>query len=322
MARRQQSLTLAAQAAVLACLMAATPAHAAPKASGIEHFLFIGGSAASEHPSRLTDDVAGVQVVYNWRKLEPKKGVYDFSAPERDLAFLSARHKKLWLQLQDRFFRAQDRLLPDYILHDPEYAGGLARQRDNPGEGAKAGSGWVARQWNPEVRQRFQSLLAELARRLDGKIYGINLPESSADIDIAKETMVGFSCDQYFAATLDNANFARSAFALAHVVQYVNFWPCEWDNDHGYMERFFHNAVERRIGLGGPDIIPYRKGQMKNAYPFFHRHKGQLATVAFAVQEPTRTYINPKTKQRFTDGEFLDFARDYLGATVIFWSVK
>ena len=41
-----------------------------------------------------------------------------------------------------------------------------------------------------------------------------------------------------------------------------------------------------------------------------------------AVQEPTLTYTNPKTKRKFTREEFVDFAENYLGVNVIFWSTK
>jgi hypothetical protein len=53
----------------------------------------------------------------------------------------------------------------------------------------------------------------------------------------------------------------------------------------------------------------------------FNRYKGKLSIVAMAVQQPTLTYRNPATGQRFTHAEFLEFARDYLGVDVIFWSV-
>lgn len=45
-----------------------------------------------------------------------------------------------------------------------------------------------------------------------------------------------------------------------------------------------------------------------------------LALVSLAVQEPTLTYKNPKTKKPFTKDEFIAFADDYLGADIIFWS--
>lgn len=266
-------------------------------------------------------DIAGVQIVYNWKDLETGKDKYDFSQIEKDLLFLGRLNKKLFIQVQDRFFQPEARNVPSYLLQEPQYGGGLAVQVDNPGEGLPAGSGWVAQQWNPEVRLRYQKLLRALGKQFDGRVYGVNLPESSVDIDI-KGDKTGFSCDKYFNAELENLKAAKSAFKKSYVVQYVNFWPCEWENDHNYMGRTFEFASKNGIGLGGPDIVPGKKAQMKNSYPFFNRYKGKLSLVAMAVQEPTLTYTNPKTKKPFTREEFRDFARNYLGADMIFWSVE
>lgn len=288
----------------------------------LQNFLFLGGVDPSAFASKISDKIDGVQIVYSWKSLEEKKDSYNFEKIERDLTYLSGKNKKLWVQLQDRFFDAKDRSIPTYLQNEEIYQGGLARQRDNPGEGAGVGHGWVTKQWNPNVRSRYQKLINAIAVKFDGKIYGINLPETAADIDIKRESKNGFSCDNYFQASLENINFARRAFAKSYVVQYINFWPCEWDNDHNYMGRFFQNALDKNIGLGGPDIIPYRKGQMKNAYPFFNKFKDRLSIVAFAVQEPTRTYTNPRTNKKYTDEEFLDFGKNFLGTSIIFWSLN
>jgi hypothetical protein len=267
-------------------------------------------------------DIEGAQVVYPWRMLEPEKGEYDFSAIEADLARTDARGKQLFAQIQDRFFLPTARNVPQYLLDDPEYGGGLARQYDNPGEGEPVGQGWIAMQWNPAVRARFQALLQALAERFDGRLYGMNLPETSFDPFAEEGGDDGFTCDAYFDATLDNMRAARAAFEDTQVVQYVNFWPCEWNNDHRYMQRAFALAVEEGIGVGGPDIVPRRRAQMKNSYPFFNRHKDDLPLIAMAIQEPTLSYTNPETGQKFTREEFVAFARDYLGVDVIFWSVE
>jgi hypothetical protein len=295
---------------------------AGARAAEPQNFLFADSEALVVH-ARLIErpDIEGVQVVYNWKSLEPAQGRYDFSQIETDLAFLEKRGKRLFVQLQDRFFDIGARNVPRYLLEEPVYGGGLAPQRDNPGEGQPEGHGWVAMQWNPAVRARFQALLSALAKQFDGRVYGINLPESAVDID-PKVDSTGFDCDTYFDAEIENIRHARQVFQKSFVVQYVNFWPCEWEDDRRYMSRTFASAQEHRIGLGGPDIIPWRKGQMKNAYPFFNRFKGKLPLVAMAVQQPTLTYTNPKTQQKFTREEFLDFAENYLGVNIIFWSVS
>ena len=264
-------------------------------------------------------DIDGVQIVYSWKSLEPGMGQYDFSQIDHDLAIADAMGKKLFIQIQDRFFTLKDRNVPTYLTSEAKYGGGLASQYDNPGEGRPIGHGWVALQWNPAVRERYQALLDALSKKFDGKVFGVNLPETAIDINM-KGDKTGFSCDAYFDAEMKNLAVARAAFAKSHVVQYVNFWPCEWANDHKYMERLFAYAADHGIGLGGPDIVPNRKGQMMNSYPFFNQYRGKLELVAMAVQEPTLTYKNLKTGKPFTKEEFTRFAQDYLGVDLIFWS--
>ena len=200
-------------------------------------------------------DIEGVQIVYNWKDLEPTQDHYDFSAIERDLSTVTSLHKKLFLQLQDRFFSPDARNVPEYLLRNKLYTGGIVPQTDNPGEGKPPASGWIAEQWNPAVQARYQHLIHALANRFDGRIFGLNLPETAIDID-ARHDHTGFTCDKYFQAECKNMQFARQAFRKSFVVQYVNFWPCEWNNDHHYMSRIFETAARLGIGLGGPDIVP------------------------------------------------------------------
>ncbi|KKB06969.1 hypothetical protein VE25_20170 [Devosia geojensis] len=306
----------------LAAMVLTVPAAAPALAGDPHHFLYTSAGELPSHEAILArPDIAGAQVVYNWRMLEPGEGSYDFSAIEADLALAERLGKKLFIQVQDRFFSRQARNIPEYLLTDPQYGGGLVPQVDKPGETDAVGYGWAAMQWNAPLRQRYQALLAALAERFDGRIFGLNLPETAIDIDMEAEG-TGFTCEAYFEAELENLAFAREAFEEAHVVQYVNFWPCEWANDHNYMGRLFALAQERGIGLGGPDIVPWRRGQMKNAYPFFNQYKGELSFVGMAVQEPTLTYTNEETGKPFTREEFIAFATDYLGVDAIFWSVE
>jgi len=256
-------------------------------------------------------DIAGVQVVYNWRRLEPAEGQYDFSQIEADLAAAQKLGKQLVIQVQDRFFSLKSRNIPDYVLQGKQYQGGLFPQPD----------GWATMQWIPEVRARYQALLQALAQKFDGKVLAVNLPETAIETS-EDEKRHGFTCDAYFDAELENLGVARAAFSKSHVVQYVNFWPCEWENDHKYMSRLFEFAAAHDIGLGGPDIVPWRKGQMKNSYPFFNQYKGKLSFVGMAVQEPTLEYQNDKTGKPFTKDEFTEFATDYLGVNAIFWSAE
>ncbi len=285
-----------------------------------QNYLFVSSDELASHATLIQrPEIAGVQIVYSWKSLEPAKDQYDFAQIEKDLRYLEALDRRLFIQLQDRFFEIGHKNVPQYLQTEPVYGGGLVPQVDNPGEGKPEGYGWAAQQWNPAVRERFQRLLTALAGKFDGRAAGINLPETAIGIDIENDR-TGFTCEKYFAAELENAGFARTAFRKSHVVQYMNFWPCEWDNDQKYMSRGFAFAKAHGIGLGGPDIVPYKKPQMKNSYPFFHQYKGQLKLVAMAVQEPTLTYTNPETGKPFTREEFVAFAENYLGVDIIFWT--
>jgi hypothetical protein len=292
------------------------------RAAEPQNFLFMGaGDLAANTALASRPDISGVQVVYNWKRLEPTQDHYDFSAIESDLALAGRLHKQVFIQIQDRFFMHEQRNVPRYLLEEPRYGGGLAPQSNSDAERRPDGTGWVAMQWNPAVRERFQALLGALAKEFDGRIYGVNLPETAFDTDPAKPVN-GFTCDGYFAAEVANIRYAREAFQKSYVVQYINFWPCSWGDERGYFTKFFEMAAREHIGVGGPDIVPGRPGQMKNSYPFLNRYKDKVPLVAMAVQDATLTYINPATKHRFTHAEFVAFARDYLGVDVIFWDVS
>ena len=264
-------------------------------------------------PLLRRSDIEGIQVIFSWSALEPQKGRYDFAEIGRDLAFTQGLHKQLFIQLQDRSFTDQWNPVPPYIRQDPAYGGGAVHKEENPG--------WIAMQWNPAVRARFQQLLKALAARFDGRIRGINFPETAADLK-GGSTTHGFTCDAYFAGELENVAYARSVFRKSAVVLYANFWPCEWANSRHYMQRTFDFAVAHHVGLGGPDVLPFQKPQMNNSYGFLHAYKGKLNLVAMAVQEPDLDYVDPRTGKVATRQDQADFAADYLGADILFWATS
>lgn len=187
-------------------------------------FLFLGGDKASSFQETLQNPcIRGVQIIYSWRQLEPQKGVYDFSKIEEDLNDLSRIDKKLFIQIQDRSFSPDVFPVPDYIRLEKAYHGGVVQQYDFPGEGKPVTAGWVARTWDPAVRKRFQLLLKKLASKFDGKIYGINLPETSIDLD-PDNLPKDFSSDEYFYSVLDNIGYLKKIFQKTWVIQYVNFF--------------------------------------------------------------------------------------------------
>ena len=299
-----------------AMLFITVPACAWP-ASKPRDFVYLGQDDLDQNlPILDRPDIAGAEVMYPWISLEPQKDHYDFSMIEHDLALTKARGKAMYIEILDRFFQPNARYVPKYLLNEPQYGGGLSPQIQS--KPVKM-SGWVVRQWDPNVRHRFQALLKALAHRFDGRIAGIVLTETAIDLD-KDSPPKGYSCDSYFNAELENALVARQAFKRSSVVQYVNFWPCDWANAQGYMSRFFDFAAAKHIGVGGPDIVPWQKAQMLNSYAFIRVYKDKVPIVAMAIQEPTLKYLNSETGKPFTRDEFKRFAAMYLGVDDIFWS--
>jgi len=309
---------LAATACILV-LLAALPARAAEPVN----FLFLDADDMSDHRDLLArPDIAGGQIIYSWRQLEPAKDRYDFSKLEQDLAVARRLHKKLWVSISDHTFSLKWKGMPDYLARDPDYQGGITFQYSYPGTEAgsnKPPNGEVAMQWIPAVRARYQKLLRAIAARFDGRIYGVDLGETAMDAHL-KDGEKGFTCDGYFDAEMENIAAARAAFHKTAVAMFANFWPCNWNDKNGYMARTFAYAAAHDIGIGGPDIYPFSPGLMKNSYRFLNDYRGKLKLVAMSVQEPDLDFIDPKTGKPFTKADFAGFAHDYLGADIIFWA--
>jgi hypothetical protein len=308
---------------VLAVAAIALPVSSSARAAKPASFLFLDADDMSDHRDMLARrDIAGGQIIYPWRLLEPRKDQYDFSKLERDLAVAQKLHKKLWVTIGDRTFSLKWKGMPDYLAEDPEYQGGMVFQYDYPGTkpGAnKIPNGMIAMQWNPAVRARYQKLLRALAARFDGAIYGIDLGETAMSADLP-EGEKGFTCEGYFDAEMENITIARETFQKTEVAMFANFWPCEWNDNRHYMSRAFAYAAAHDVGMGGPDIYPFNRAQMTNSYRFLNEYRGKLKHVAMSVQEPDLDFIDPKTGKPFTKDSFTSFARDYLGADIIFWA--
>ncbi|KAF9281653.1 hypothetical protein BGZ68_006510 [Mortierella alpina] len=265
-------------------------------------------------------DIHGAQMIYNWKQLETSKGHYNFSAIDADLQVLETIDpaKRLFIQIQDRFDLPgnETKRVPEYLLVEPEYEGGLYMQVSSD---THLPAGWQTKHWVPAVRHRFQELLTALGQKLDGKIFGINLPETAFAYDGDLPQSI---CDGYFEGQMENLNNASYAFPKSVVIQYMNFWPCENPpTDQPYMKRAFAEAVSKKtFGLGGPDVKPWKYTQMINSYHFFNETRHELSHVAMAVQSPDLGLMNPRTNQTYTLDDFKSFSQDYLGADIMFWT--
>jgi hypothetical protein len=263
---------------------------------------------------------------YTWRELERGKDGYDFAPIRHDLIVLNSSEKKLFLQLQDVSFDPARVNVPRYLLDDAQYHGGADRQydiQDDDEEHAKP-EGWVARRWDPAVQERFHKLLSALGQEFDGQIEGINLAETAISFgESGKLFPQGFTPAIYRDAIITNMTAMKRAFPKSVTMQYANFMPGEWlpRDDHLYLRSVFQRARELKVGVGGPDLLPGKTGQMNHSYPLIRECAGKVPT-GIAVQDGNYRHQNPKTGQPVTIAELVGFATEYLKADYIFWCTE
>lgn len=298
------------------CFLAISTCFTAARAADVRHYVFFNRDRERiTEPTFLnTKAFEGAQLKYTWRELERQKDIYDFNDIEHDLSFLRSKSKKLFVQIQDASFDTNIRPFPHYLLEDPAYHGGADYQYGDD----NVPCGWVARRWDKAVQERFHRLLSALGKEFDGRIEGINLAETA--IDLASDERLwpkGFAAEIYCDAVIANLMALKRSFPKSVTLQYANFMP----GDKRYLERVFQQAQALKVGLGGPDLLPYKPGQMENSYPLIHQYAGTVP-IGIAVQDGNYQHRNPKTGEEVTLSELVAFARDYLKVDYIFWCTQ
>jgi hypothetical protein len=296
-------------------------------AKPIHHYVFFGMDREKIKDAKSfleTEAFEGAQVAYSWNQLEHGKDEYDFTMIREDLDFLKSKHKKLWIQIQDVSFSERYIFVPRYLRQDPQYNGGADKQyriKDNDEEHAPV-LGWMARRWDPAVRERFQKLLFELGNEFDGRITGINFEETAFEIgESGRLFPKSFSFEPYRDGLIANLKALKRAFPKSITMEYANFMPGDWQNRKGYLGAVYKAAHEAKVGVGGPDLLPYKPGQMTNSYPLLRESAG-VVPVGIAFQDGNQNHINPKTGKRVTIPEAIDFAKEYLRVDYIFWCTE
>ena len=268
------------------------------------------------------NNIVGAQLKYTWRELEPARDRYELKPLLDDLAFLEKHGKRLFIQLQDASF-SESILVPAYLLTDTSFHGGVAREYEGDGANPKF-VGIASRRWDPAVRARFSKLLEVLGKELDGRIEGINLPETAVGFsETGRSHAPGFTNAGYLEGVKEIMSAARKAFPRSTVIQYANFMPGEWlpGEDHGYLRAVYAHAASIGMGVGGPDLLPHRRGQQNHSLPLIAGRSPALRA-GVAVQDGNLEEKNPVTAQPVTVAELYDFATTKLRLDYIFWGTQ
>ena len=288
----------------------------------IKHFVYFARDREliHDHPFLKIQRFAGAQIMYSWKQLEPIKGEYDFSIIREDYDYLLSHGKKFFIQLQDATFSPISSGLPEYILTS-RFDGGSLPQVNDRGETV----GWVAKRWNPGVRHRFALLLNALGKEFDGKVEGINLQESS--IDIKSDADSTFTPQRYSESLRINMLALKKAFPRSISMQYANFMPGEWlpYEDKGYLRSVYQYGEEIGVGLGAPDLMIRKRGQLNHAISLMHEGK---FTVPLGIAVQDGNYIGETgTDTVVNDRENIvpllhAFAKDFLRVKYMFWACQ
>ena len=292
------------------------------KPDKIKHFVWFARDRELIHNHTFLNikRFTGAQIMYSWKELEPEKGQYDFSFIREDYEYLLSHGKKLFIQFQDATFNPRYVGIPKYLTTE-EYDGGSIQQYN---ENDKA-EGWVAKRWNRKVQERFALILEALGKEFDGRIEGINLQESA--IGVTKEIDSAFSPEGYLEGLKINMVALKKAFPYSITIQYANFMPGEWlpEDDKGYLRSIYHFGQEIGVGLGGPDLMVKRKGQLNHAIAMMHEENFTVP-LGIAIQDGNytgATGINIIVKERENIVPLLhSFAKDFLKVSYMFWSCQ
>ncbi len=264
--------------------------------------------------------------MYSWRDFEPQKGQYDFLILKKDYEYLKKYNKKIFIQIQDVTFNPNYKAIPEYLFTD-EYGGGAVLEYDDKGKP----SGWVAKRWNKKVRERFALLLQALGNEFDGKIEGINLQETA--IEVSPKIDASFSEQGYINGLKENMFALKKSFRTSTTMIYANFTPGEWLpwNDKGYLRSIYQYGEEIGVGLGGPDLMVTRKGQLNHGLALMH--EGHFTVpLGIAVQDGNyigKTGADSDYDENNNKGQesrknivplLHGFAKDFLKVSYMFWA--
>lgn len=293
----------------------------------IKHFVYFSRDREliHNHPLLKVKRIVGAQIMYSWRQLEPQRGVYDFSIISEDYDYLLSHGKRLFIQFQDVTFDTKYKGVPDYLMTE-EFDGGCIKSINDEG----IADGWVAKRWNPQVQHQFALLMKALGKEFDGKIEGINLQESA--VGVKTETDTSFTPKRYAECLKENMLALKTAFPNSTAMQYANFMSGEWLpwEDEGYLRSIYQYGEEIGVGLGAPDLMVTRRGQLNHTIAMMHENK-YTVPLGIAIQDGNyigTTGADNDYNERIKNGQserknivplLHAFAKDFLHVSYMFW---
>ncbi len=253
----------------------------------------------------------GILLQTRWRYFEPQENVYDFSFINEVLNIVGAHDKYLLVRIMDRDFSNKPAgVFPKYILDKNWYW-------------CKAsGAPCLARNWEPEVMDRFIALLKSFAAKFDthARLVGIVNAETAAGGAGRDRKTSGYSTVAY---TNQIVRFNRELSAAAkHTILFQSFNSLKSNEPNEYFDQIIDAVVGAGDGLTHPDTFPcdntgYTNCEKDNFAPYYYeRAYGSKGTKKI----PVMAQIQRANKFDWTPEELHSTAYKYLGANFIVWN--
>lgn len=297
------------------------------------HYIYVGGGNVTKDLLTLPH-FRGVQKIYSWRKFEPEKGRYDFSALRADLALAKKHNRQLVVQFTHKSFTEGARSVPDYVT-GPEYGGGVYVTEHGAFNPVL---------WNRNVAARLDAVIAALGREFDRdpNLEAVNLPETAPNAYLDRNPQAGvetYTEQVYFEALKQAMTTLRRSFPNTVVIQYTNF-------PRSLLNELTDYEMEIGVGMGGPDVYPGVSPSLKDPKKGVYRLYAKLAgTVPMGAAVQQTNYreadklrwhlrrgdkvldgkpivIMPEDEKLFPISAHLELARDTLKLNYLFWATN
>lgn len=272
----------------------------------------------------------GIEIRFNWADLETSKDVYNFKHIDEHLKRLSTqgtKKKRFFMIVETKTFDPKFKLVPCYLTTStcPGYAniyeGGIYPYH-KPNKTVKYGDG--IRFWNNNVRDRFVKLMKALGNRYNGHTHfeGIGLGETAMGEPMASAQVSAADVNAYYDAHLFIQEKMIEAFPNTITTQFTN-------SPRSMMSYFIGNLQKMGASLGGSDVLLDDKSlnainipnQQDGAYSYYPKLSGEVAlTPSVMSSNYVSTSTDPAKSRKPTIDELLNFSRDKLKATHLFWT--
>jgi hypothetical protein len=300
---------------VLLALAAAITTHAQGVKWHPGHYMNLSISGAQDARPQIDEianvsSIKGVRLFVYWHEIEKSKGVYDFSKIDMYLNKVKSlpTPKRLIVSIRERRFGGTSKtgIVPNYILTDPLYKGGVAYQPPNDCV--------VARLWEPAVMDRLIALYRALGTRYNSNPYleGFHTGETSIGFGSDKSKWPsGFSTEKVLQQYVRFARSARATMPQTNIFVFTNFIGGDAN-----MGTLIQAMYESDVGAGGPSTIPNR---LLTSQRVWTGVTGADYRGLIAIGTGIESFVFGGGHGDFTPKQVGDWAYKTLGVTHLFW---